>query len=228
MYYYKIKSGGQLKDVDVPSMTLTGYFSKFGNIDSDKDMLMPGAFKRSIDSRGPGAKNQIWYLADHDWDKALSKPHILKEDSYGLYYEATVNKNLSYAKDVLILAQEGHYNEHSFGFSYIPDKIIDKDNYHEIHEVKLYEGSIVKLGANPETPFTGFKSLKSIESKNHYIIKEVEKIESALKVSGLQDDTYIKMNMQLLQLKQMLLSYNVDSQSGTQHKEDNSKLYFLT
>ena len=67
MNYYKIKSNGELKDVDVKTMTMTGYFSKFGNIDSDGDMMMPGAFKKSLNERGPDGTNQIWFLKDHNW-----------------------------------------------------------------------------------------------------------------------------------------------------------------
>jgi HK97 family phage prohead protease len=207
MNYYKIKSNGELKDVDIKSKIMTGYFSKFGNIDSDGDMMMPGAFKKSITERGPEGKNQIWFLDNHNWHKLLSKPHVLKEDSYGLYYEAKVREDLSYGKDVLILASEGHYSEHSFGFQYIKDKITEKDDYKEIHEVKLYEGSIVALGANSETPFLGFKSCKTNEAKSHFLIKELEKIQKGLKANGLKDDTYLKLEMQLNQIKQMINDY---------------------
>ena len=104
MSYYKIKTGGNIKDIDLSNAIVSGYFSKFGNVDSDNDMLMPGAFKKTIKERGFEGKNQIWFLQDHDWSKLLSKPHVLKEDNFGLYYEAKVNDKISYAKDALILS----------------------------------------------------------------------------------------------------------------------------
>jgi hypothetical protein len=41
---------GVIKDVDVKTGTVTGYFSIFGNVDSDGDMIMPGAFKRTLEN----------------------------------------------------------------------------------------------------------------------------------------------------------------------------------
>jgi HK97 family phage prohead protease len=221
---YKTKSGGTLKDVSVKNSTMTGYFSHFGNIDSDGDMMMPGSFSKSIKERGIDGKNQIWFLFGHDWNKLLSKPTVLKEDSFGLYYEATVNPDLTYAKDVLILAEEGHLNEHSFGFNYIPDKITEKENYNEIHEVKLYEGSIVSLGANSETPFLGFKSCKTQISKAHYLVKEINKVQKMLKVGNLTDDSYLVLEMQLNQIKEML--NNLEPEPATL-KKDNNREYLL-
>jgi HK97 family phage prohead protease len=232
--YYKTKSNGELKDIDLKTMTMTGYFSKFGNIDSDKDMMMPGAFAKSIKERGIDGKNQIWFLADHNWNKLLSKPHVLKEDNYGLYYEAKVNKKLSYAKDVLILASEGHYSEHSFGFSYIKDKMkyIEDEDYYEVYEVKLYEGSIVALGANPDTPFLGFKSCKTNQAKSHFLIKELEKLQKGIKTKGLTDDTYFILEMQLNQIKQMINDYEpfkltTPQEPGSHINKDDNKNYLL-
>lgn len=218
---YKTSQTGQLKDVDLKSHTMTGYFSKFGNVDSDKDMMMPGAFTKSINERGPAAKNQIWFLNQHNWDMALSKPHVLKEDNYGLYYEAKVRDDLSYAKDVLILASEGYLNEHSFGFAYVPskNKYVEDGDYYEIHEVKLFEGSIVKLGANSETPFLGFKACKSIENKTEYLLKEFTMIQDVLKLGNLTDDTYLILNMKMNQLKAMIQTYE-PQQSTSDQKPD--------
>lgn len=222
MNLYNTKNtGGQIKDIDISNATVTGYFSKFGNIDSDNDMIMPGAFTKTIKERGPEGKNQIWYLQDHDWNKLLSKPHILKEDNFGLYYEAKVNDKISYAKDALILMAEGHYTEHSFAFYTIKE---DKEshNYREIQEVKMYEGSIVALGANDQTPFMGFKSCKTNESKTHFLIKEIEKIQKALQVKGLTDESYHLFEMQLLQLKQMMFDF--EPQKSTQKEPEHSEV----
>ena len=229
MSYYNIKNtNGKIKDIDISNATVTGYFSKFGNIDSDNDMIIKGAFKKTIIERGPQGKNQIWFLQDHDWTKLLSKPNVLKEDNFGLYYEAKVNDKISYAKDALILMSDGHYTEHSFAFQTIKDE--KKENYRELQELKMYEGSIVALGANSETPFMGFKNCKTNESKSHFLIKEVEKIQSALKTNGLTDETYRIFEMQLLQLKQMMFDFeplNSTPQEPETLKIDNNKNYLL-
>jgi HK97 family phage prohead protease len=66
------------------SRTITVYYSAFGNVDSDGDIIMPGAFTKSIKENGPGAKNRIWHLFNHSTDKPVSKPKELIEDAFGL------------------------------------------------------------------------------------------------------------------------------------------------
>lgn len=42
--YKGVNAGPEsIKDIDEKTGTVTGYFSIFGNIDSDEDMIMPGA-----------------------------------------------------------------------------------------------------------------------------------------------------------------------------------------
>ena len=42
-----------LKDIDLNKREVAIYLSKFGVIDSDNDMIVKGAFQRSIKERGP-------------------------------------------------------------------------------------------------------------------------------------------------------------------------------
>jgi len=50
--YFEVKQSGTVQDVDLKSRTVTGYFSKFDNIDSDRDMIVYGAFSKTIKERG--------------------------------------------------------------------------------------------------------------------------------------------------------------------------------
>ena len=154
---YRIKDfTGEIKDVDIKSGIVTGYFASFNNIDSDGDVIRPGAFKRSIGDRGPNGSNRIYHLLQHNILKPLSKPHILREDKVGLYFESKVS-GTEYGKDTVILYSEGVFNEHSIGFKTLEEEFMDEEGFNEIREVKLFEGSTVTLGANSQTPFTGFK-----------------------------------------------------------------------
>lgn len=87
---YKIKSFAEITDLDLERRIVMGYAAKFGNIDLHGDMIMPGAFTKTIKERGPEGKNEIWFLHDHDTSKVNGKPNILKEDDYGLYFEAKI------------------------------------------------------------------------------------------------------------------------------------------
>lgn len=122
---YKIKADGSILDVDAQKRIVTGYASKFGNIDLHGDMMMPGAFKKTLKERGVDAKNEIWFLHNHDSSKILGKPTVLKEDSTGLYFEAKII-DTSIGSDVLKLYEEGLINQHSIGFSTIKENKVTK------------------------------------------------------------------------------------------------------
>lgn len=185
---YKIKSEGEITNVDVEKRIIMGYASKFGNVDLHGDMVMPGAFTKTITERGPGGKNEIWFLHNHSSDNPLGKPTVLKEDNYGLYFEAPI-VDTRIGEDVLKLYEEGLINQHSIGFSTIKETFVEGEGqtkpYYQINEVKLFEFSSVLWGANPETPFLGMKSLDAndLEDRFHKLYKQ-------LKSGNLTDETY--------------------------------------
>lgn len=122
---YKIKSDGSVQDVDVKKRIVTGYASKFGNIDLHGDMMMPGAFKKTLKERGVQGNNSIWFLHNHKTENPLGKPRVLKEDSFGLYFESGI-VDTTIGTDVLKLYEEGLINEHSIGFSTIKESKVTK------------------------------------------------------------------------------------------------------
>ena len=155
--YKSIGSGEMmLKDIDEKQGRILGYFSKFGNIDSDKDMIMPGAYARTLKNNAA----RIKHLYQHDPLKPLSGVKnsrlILSEDSNGLFFDSTISQT-SYGKDVIQLYADGVIDEHSVGFNTV--KEAEKGNYREIQEIKLWEGSTVTWGANHLAGTSDVKSL---------------------------------------------------------------------
>lgn len=122
---YKIKSDGSVQDVDVKKRIVTGYASKFGNIDLHNDMIVQGAFKKTLKERGVDGNNSIWFLHNHKTENPLGKPKVLKEDSYGLYFEAPI-VDTTIGSDVLKLYEAGLISEHSIGFSTIKESKVTK------------------------------------------------------------------------------------------------------
>ena len=54
--YYNTKSVSiKLEDVDISKGIIKVMPSVFGNIDSDNEMIPRGAFKKTIEERGPGS-----------------------------------------------------------------------------------------------------------------------------------------------------------------------------
>lgn len=159
----KIKAfGGCVKDVDTKGRTVTGYFSTWGFDaagnpvpDSDGDVMMAGAFSKTLAQNGPESANRIWHLFNHDTGKPIGKPSVLKEDEKGLYFETTFPDTVL-ANDILKLYESKAVTEHSIGFNIIQSR--DEGDYQLLQEIRLWEGSSVLWGANENTPTTGIKA----------------------------------------------------------------------
>lgn len=188
-----------VKDVDTSGRTVTGYFSSFGNVDSDGDVIMPGAFERTIRERGPEGKNRIFHLFQHDAWRPLGKPSVLKEDDKGLYFETSF-PDTTLANDTLKLYQAGIYNEHSIGYKILNSDPATRDgqDIQELKELMLWEGSTVTWGANEDTPATGIKSLIKDETE---LQDEIEKIQKFLRNGEVTDETFQQLEYKLEQLK---------------------------
>lgn len=143
-------------------------FASFGNIDSDRDLLVKGCFAKSINDRGPDSatNRKIAFLWQHDIKDPIGKILKIEEREYGAYaiirlsdFDAVPNAKRAYSQ-----LMDEVLNQFSFGFEYVWDKMEydeEKDAF-IIFEVKLHEISIVTMGANEETEFIGeVKNMKS-------------------------------------------------------------------
>lgn len=187
----------QIKDLDRKQGIVTGYFAQFGSVDSDMDSIKKGAFAKTIMENGPEGKNRIMHLYQHDVNKPLGKPYMLKEDEFGLYFESKII-GTTYGEDVLKLYEAGVINEHSIGFRTV--KNTPKEGFNEIEEVMLYEGSTVTFGANENTPFTGFKSMTATEA-----VQKMQTISKAFRRGDFTDDTFNLLEIQMKQLEQFII-----------------------
>jgi HK97 family phage prohead protease len=187
------KSIGQsFKDVDVKAGVVTGYLSAFGNIDSDKDMIMPGSFLKTIDEWGPNGRKRIKHFLDHDNTKSVGVFTVLKEDDYGLYYESKAG-DWNLGADFLKMVEAGAITEHSIGFKTIKQE--KAEGHTKIQEIKLYEGSSLQgWGANEFTPIVGVKSAEAIE-------KLFSTLERELKNGTYTDETMIRIESYLKSLQ---------------------------
>jgi HK97 family phage prohead protease len=209
----------EFKDVDSKKMTVSGYFSKFGNVDSDGDIMMPGAFKRSIADWGPEGKQRIKHLMNHRPDQPLGRITVLKEDSYGLYYESELVKT-TFGMDFIKMAEGGIITEHSIGFNTLTENKGAMGN--EIKDVKLFEGSsLTAWGANMDTPFLGFKSEMDINE----LKQEIRIFEKFIRNTDASDnviDLCVIKIRQLAQAVERLSSTKATANEPEQPKVDNT------
>lgn len=195
-------SFADIKDVDSKNRIVTGYLSEFGSVDYDKDIIEKGAFTKSITER----KNDIFFLNQHDWKQPHGKFNVLQEDNKGLYFESNALPNTTYSNDLIELYALGIVKEHSIGFTTVKSEWHKDGMTRTIKEIKLYEGSNVTLGANPNTPFTGFKS-RTISDINN----QVSLITKAIRNGSFTDETFLQLEFALKQLQ--LESYELGKKS---------------
>jgi hypothetical protein len=184
---YSVKSAqNNIKDLDLAKREVAVYLSKFDVIDSDNDMIVKGAFEKSINDRGSASSSnrKIAFLRHHDWQHQIGKFTRIEEDQEGLFAVGQLGTSTK-GEDALRDYEEGIINEHSIGFQYIQDKISwvddttkENDGFFQITEVKLFEGSAVTFGANE---FTNVLSVSKGAEKTDIIQKLTKQIDVVTK-----------------------------------------------
>ena len=168
-----------IKSISVKGRTVSGYFSTFGNIDSDNEVIVKGAFAKSIAENGPDGKDRILHLYGHNrWDGLpVGKLKVLREDEIGLYFESEI-VDTAFNNDILSHYKAGTLKEHSIGFYIINSyhETVNEVDIRYITEVKLLEGSTVLWGANEEAKITGIKSYDSIYNELEDIKESLSKL----------------------------------------------------
>jgi len=96
-------AGGGIADVDKKKSIVVGYASRFGNVDSHGDIVVKGAFKRTIDHNAKRVKT----LMHHDPVQIVGKPIAMCEDDGGLYTETKVS-DTSLGRDLLSAGRDEH------------------------------------------------------------------------------------------------------------------------
>lgn len=196
------------KDIDGKKGIVTGYFADFNSIDTDGDIIRPGAFTKSISEWGPSsAKKRIKHLLNHDTSKPLGVLVVLKEDQKGLYYESQLGTH-SLGVDFIKMVDSGLVTEHSIGFTTIKYNQLKPWNEwrqgeaaRELTDLKLYEGSsLTAWGANMNTPITGLKTELKIKKVNDRISLLCKAIESGT----FTDETFELLIIELKQLQQFV------------------------
>lgn len=186
----KTISGG-LKDLDFKKRIVTGYLSETDTEDKVKDIIVGGAYAKTLSER----KADIYFLNQHNWAQPHGKFNVLQEDAKGLYFESTPLLDTTYSSDLLKLYDAGIVNEHSIGYEVVKSTM-DSKGVRNITELKLYEGSNVTLGAHPNTPFTGMKSLTEKE-----ITEQTKRILKAFRNGTFTDETFMLLEIALKQLQ---------------------------
>lgn len=191
-----------VKDIDGKKGIVTVYFAAFGNIDAFREVIIPGAFAKTIREWGPTGKKRIKHLLHHNHMMAAGVVQELEEDNHGLL---SVNKMLSTprGRDTLIEYDEGHFTEHSIGFRIIKWEFDADEDVLILTEIQLFEGSAVTWGANQETPVIDIKSLREDSAIFEGMISKVHAIQRCLK-REITDTRAVEMEAELASIKTLV------------------------
>jgi HK97 family phage prohead protease len=228
MNKYEIKSGFEIKDMDRSRREVAVYLAKFGNVDSDNDVIQKGAFKKSIQERGPESPSnrKIAFLRHHDWEKQIGVFSKIQEDDNGLFAVGRLGTS-TMGEDAWRDYQDGIIKEHSVGFQRVSDKtkwVKDTSNpmggFTLLQEVKLWEGSAVTFGANE---LTNVVDIMKSETKKTYIYKISEDLQTVIKalVNGKGSDE----RLYELEMKANFLSSQLTLLAQSEPQEHSVKLH---
>jgi HK97 family phage prohead protease len=117
-----------------------GYASLFGEIDQARDMVMPGAFRRTLGRRG---LRRIPMLFQHDPAEPIGVWLELVEDHLGLRARGKLIPDVQRSREVFALVAAGAIDGLSIGFRTVKGRVDPVSRVRKLVEVDLWEISIV-------------------------------------------------------------------------------------
>ena len=172
-----------------------GYASTFGNIDRTDDVIVNGAFSKSIAQLQSDLK-QLPILWQHDRDTPLGVYFEVKEDEKGLFVKGRMPKSDTFVSGRVIPQMEvGSITKMSIGFWIMEREYREDDGVRIIKEADVFEISLVTLPANPKADITGMKSLDEVKT-----LADIESFLKSHNISNKQAETIISKVTELKKL----------------------------
>jgi uncharacterized protein len=131
-----------------------GYASVFDVVDSQNDIILRGAFAKTLRERKGGIK-LLW---QHQMDEPIGIIEKIFEDTRGLYVQGRLLLSVARAREAYDLVKAGALEGMSIGYSPVSFDFEPKTGVRRIHEVSLWEVSLVTFPANAAAGITVVKS----------------------------------------------------------------------
>lgn len=156
--------------------TFVGYGSVFGNVDSYGDVVMPGAFAKSLGTIKKGG-DPLPMLWNHKSDEPIGGYTSLEEDERGLKVSGFILINeVARAKEIFALMKARVVKGLSIGYYEVEAEQDKKSGNRLLHELDLREISPVTFPANVLAEVEGVKGhiIKTLRDGNLPSLKEFE------------------------------------------------------
>lgn len=139
-------SAPEIKRAEQPQLqantagVFSGYASLFGVVDSGGDMVMAGAFSRSLIKRGAQGVKMLW---QHQAAEPIGMWTSIVEDARGLKVEGRLDLSVARAREALSLMRKGAIDGLSIGFRTRRATTEKSSGVRRLEEIDLWEISIV-------------------------------------------------------------------------------------
>jgi HK97 family phage prohead protease len=129
-----------------------GYASVFNALDEGGDIVMPGAFAKSLGKRG---KARIRLLFQHDPKEPVGTWETIAEDGFGLWVEGRLVPGVPRADALRRLIERRAIDGLSIGFRTVKATREARTGHRRLIEVDLWEISIVTFPMLAEARIAG-------------------------------------------------------------------------
>lgn len=197
----KVKAG---PDDGLAEGQFSAYASVFGNVDSYGDIVVKGAFAGDL-KRWEDSGNPIPLLFGHNMsDPDYNLGHVVTavEDDKGLLVTAQLDLENPKAMQTYRMLKGRRINQMSFAYDVLDEGTVETagEKANELRDLRLYEVSVVTIGANQETEvlavktaadalLSGTKAGRAISAKNESELRKAhDAIGNVLAAIGENDD----------------------------------------
>lgn len=155
------------------SREFEGHGSVFRNVDLGGDIVVPGAFKRSLAKhKSDGGLPPMFWM--HNPDQVPGVWHEMSEDDRGLYVKGEL-VDTQLGNEIRTLLQKKAVRGMSIGYR-AGDVDFDEDGNRLLKEIDLWEVSIVSLAMNPLAQVSAAKARLSHLGEYIPTAREIERI----------------------------------------------------
>jgi HK97 family phage prohead protease len=171
-YQMKIKSF----DNNEPGV-FDGYASVFDEIDHQNEIVLPGAFTKSLE-RWNQASSWPKMLWQHDPTSPIGIWENMAEDQYGLFVKGRLLLDIQKGRDAYSLLKSGIVDGLSIGF--FPKQSHKEGNVNVLEQIDLLEVSLVTFVANPLAKVTSCKHWTETYDQTIYLLNRLKSLKRAM------------------------------------------------
>jgi HK97 family phage prohead protease len=158
-----------------------GYASVFDEIDHHNEIVIPGAFTKSLEkwTQTSSLPKMLW---QHDPKSPIGIWENMIEDTYGLFVKGRLLLDIQKGRDAYSLLKSGVVDGLSIGF--LPKQSHKEGEVNVLEQIDLFEVSLVTFMANHLARVTSCKHWTEAYDQTIYLMNRLKSLKKAM------DNTY--------------------------------------